>query len=46
MLKTTESSGSAANFKETKIEFGSNSMVDDSIVDDGEATNPIKEKIR
>ena len=44
MLKTTGSTGSAANPKEIKGEVGGDSMVDNSIVRGGKATNPIKGK--
>ena len=38
MLKTTGSIGSVADLKETKGKAGGNSVVGDSVVDDGEAT--------
>ena len=44
MLKTTGSTESVANFKETKGKVGSNSMVGNSMVGDNEATNPTKKK--
>ena len=44
MLKTTESIWFAANPKKTKDEVGGNSVVGDSMVSGGEATNPIKGK--
>ena len=44
MLKTTGSTGSAANPKEPEGEVDGNSVAGDSIIGDGEATNPIKRK--
>ena len=44
MLKTIESTRSAANPEETKSKDGGNSMISNSILGDGEATNPIKRK--
>ena len=44
MLKTTGSTGSAANPKETESEIGGDSVVGDSMVGGDEATNPTKEK--
>ena len=44
MLKTTGSTGSAANYKETEGEVGGDSVVGNSIISDGEATNPTKGK--
>ena len=43
MLKTTESTGSVANPKETKCEISSNSVLSD-VVSGSEATNPTKGK--
>ena len=43
LLKTTESSGSAANLEKTKGKVGSDSMVG-NLVGGGEATNPTKRK--
>ena len=43
MLKTTESTGSTTNLKETKGGDGSNSVVS-NMVGGGEAINSIKEK--
>ena len=44
MLKTTRSTGSATNPKETEGKITGNSMVDNSIVSGGEVTNPTKRK--
>ena len=44
MLKTTGSTESAANLKETEGEVSGNSVVGNSMVGGGEATNPIKGK--
>ena len=44
MLKTTGSTGSAANPKETESEIGGDSVVGDSMVGGDEATNPTKRK--
>ena len=44
MLKTTGSTGFAANLEKTKGEVGSDSMVGDSMIDGGKATNPTKGK--
>ena len=44
MLKTTRSTGSAANSKKTESEVGGNNVVGDSMVGGDEATNPTKGK--
>ena len=44
MLKTTGTTRSAANPEKTESEVGGNSMVGNSMVCDGKATNPTKGK--
>ena len=44
MLKTTRSTGSAANSEETEGDVGGDSVIGNSIVDSGEAINPTKGK--
>ena len=44
MLKTTGNTGSAANPEETKDKVGGDSVVGNSIVGGGKATNPTKRK--